>query len=165
MATPNHFLAIPPGADLSDPTRASKPPSETYKAPKLDRGSVVIERTGPDGQPLPRTRYGQNQADTPSSVGCTQAAGSDGTGLSDFDIAPRGGDPVLRKLALEGFGDQSSEDSAVADLQRKIPTNQAVPDAYGMASARSRQASYPGPDSSVPATLSDDDAQPVRKPS
>jgi len=121
MAT-KHFLSIPPGADLTSPTKASKPAQETYKAPKLDRGSVVIERTDAAGNPLPRSRYGQNQGDTPSSVGCTQAAGSDGTGLSDYDISPKGGDPVLRKLALEGFGDQSGENNAVADLQRKIDT-------------------------------------------
>lgn len=159
MATPNHFLAInskATGEDIADPTRASKPTQETYKAPKFDRGSVVIERTGPDGVPLPQSKYGQNQNAVPSSVGVTQAAGPDGTGLSDFDISPTGGDPVLKKLALEGFGDHSGEDSAVADLSRKIDIAP-FPPSFGMRSRSGESGTIPAKNGSV-------QAQPVRKP-
>jgi hypothetical protein len=157
MAT-KHFLSIPPGADLTDPTRASKPAVETYKAPKLDRGSVVIERLDPAGNPMPRSRYGQNGGDTPSSVGVTQAAGSDGTGLSDYDIAPGGGDPVLKKLALEGFGDRSGEDNAVADLQRKVSTDQ-YPTTYGQRNRSGEGAKVPSSTGSAANA-----APPIRQP-
>lgn len=123
------------GENLKDPTRAGRPTGETYKAPKLDRGSVVLQRTGPDGLPLANSGYGRNQNAVPSSVGVEQSAD-----LTDFDISPKGGDPVRASLIANGFGDRSgAEDSAVADLQRKIDITKNVPDAYGMSSNASRQ--------------------------
>lgn len=117
------------GENVANPTRAGRPVGETYKAPKLDRGSVVIQKVGPDGQPLADSNYGRNQNAVPSSVGVEQSAD-----LTDFDISPKGGDPVRASLVKIGFGDRTgAEDNAVGDLQRKIDTTPYAP-AHGMRS-------------------------------
>jgi hypothetical protein len=123
------------GENRTDPTRAGRPVGETYKSPKLDRGSVVIEKKDAAGKPLADSNYGRNQNAVPSSVGVEQS-----TTLTDFDISPKGGDPVRASLIANGFGDRSgAEDSAVADLQRKIDITKNVPDAFGMSSNAARQ--------------------------
>ncbi len=70
----------------------------------------------------------------PSSVSVEQS-----NAMTDWEGA-HNADPVLAKLTANGHGDHSAtEDGLVADLTRKIDPTRNVDDAYGMASARSRQ--------------------------
>ena len=84
----------------------------------------------------------------------------------------RGSDPVLDAIIQKGSaamsidptGDAVTAAEGVTGSQiRKIAATN-VPDAYGMASARSRQPTYPGPAQSVPDKLVEDNGEPVRKP-
>jgi hypothetical protein len=156
MATKNHHLHIEAGADVSAPTRASKPAAETYKSPRLDRGGVVLE---------PRSTlsgYGRNNASHASSCDVSQSGGTRGGGLSDIDAQLD--DPVKAALASGGVDDKSGA-GPLADLQRKISLDN-VGDAHGMSSNRQRQSG--GVEKlagkSLPATLGNNESEPVRKP-
>ncbi len=111
------------GENLTDPTRAGRP--VTLKYP-LERGLPPMKtRYGADGEPLAESWYGKNQADHPASVGVAES-----NKLTDFDATPDG-DDVLDGLARQGFGDHSAENSAVADLERKVSI-EGYPASYGM---------------------------------
>jgi hypothetical protein len=71
------------------------------------------------------------------------------------------GENVLATVVAKGTARRDS--SITSQLRDIAPGN--VPDAFGMASARSRQATYPGPRGAVPATTAKSDAQTIRKPS
>jgi len=138
----------PQGASISDPTRASKPHPETYKAPRLDKGGVVLDaKVDENGIPLAASGYGRNQATIPSSIDVKQAGGDRGRGLSDFDISPPDGDPTLALIAGQGWGDRSDSGKPIDDLQRKIDTT-AYPTTWGM----ERRGSGGSPSSTVPKT-------------
>ncbi len=137
MATPNHFLNVPPaaGEDIADPTNAGRPHPTTYKQTHhLDRGTVVWDRTNPDGTPAKDTNYGRGQSAVPSSVDVKQS-----NAMTDWEGA-HAPDPVLAQFVANGMGDRSGAVSnPIADLTRKIDPSGNVDDAYGMQSARARQ--------------------------
>jgi len=76
------------------------------------------------------------------------------------EAGERGSDAVLDHVITNGTARQ---DSSITSQLRDISSKN-VPDAWGQESARSRQATYPGPDSAMPATTKSSDAQPTRKP-
>ncbi len=86
---------------------------------------------------------------------------------ADFEASQDNAEGVRAKIASEGFSDRgAAESGSVADLQRKIDIKP-QPDAHGMQSARARQAgdtSTIGKVSTLPGSLTDDEAQPVRTP-
>ncbi len=132
MAFQGNRPKTPQGASISDPTRASKPHPETYKAPRLDKGGVVLDpKVDENGIPLAASGYGRNQATIPSSIDVKQAGGDRGRGLSDFDISPPDGDPTLALIAGQGWGDRSDSGKPIDDLQRKINID-AYPTTRGM---------------------------------
>lgn len=84
----------------------------------------------------------------------------------------QGDDPVLAAVQKFGtaamrtpeVGDDVADVRGTPDGQiRKIGATN-VPDSFGMASARSRQPTYPGAKDTIPATLGAMAEQPVRKP-
>jgi hypothetical protein len=139
------------GADVADPTRASKPAAPTYRYP-LEKGLGVLRpKASPDNPGVPLTGYGRGGA-VPSSVSVR-----DSVAMSDLDIAPPGGDPVLASLQSGGFGDRSESGAPIDDLKRKINTA-LQPQTFGMKDPNADQRK-------VPDTLvGDDNAQPARKP-
>lgn len=86
---------------------------------------------------------------------------------ADFEASKDGPEGVRAKIANEGFKDRGeAESGSVDDLSRKIAIAP-QPDAYGMESARARQAgdlSVVGKVSTLPGELTDDETQPVRQP-
>jgi hypothetical protein len=87
--------------------------------------------------------------------------------LADIDIAPPAGDSgALERLATIGMDDRSGALARpVADLSRKINPDANVADAFGSASARSRQSSsHAHTAAKVPGAITPDEGQPVRKP-
>jgi hypothetical protein len=125
IVKPAHDMAK--GANITDPTRASKPAAATYKYP-LTRGLPSLpDKVDADGNALPLSGFGRNQYSGPSSVSVNDSAT-----MSDFEnLATPKSDPVLDSLISNGHGDQSGENSAVADLQRKVSTT-GYPPAHGM---------------------------------
>jgi hypothetical protein len=67
-------------------------------------------------------------------------------------------------MSVSPTGDAVTATEGVTGSQLRDIADKNVPDHPAMASARSRQPSYPGPAGVVPATLTDDNEQPVRKP-
>lgn len=121
------------GASTVDPTRASKPAEPTYKFP-LDRGLPKIADKG-----APLTGYGRGQYAGPSSVGVNDSADMTDTP----NLATLKGDDVLQSLITNGHGDQSGENNAVADLQRKVSTDGYAP-SHGMRSRSGEGGKIPG---------------------
>jgi hypothetical protein len=122
---PAHDMAK--GADVTDPTRASKPAQPTYRYPLAKGLPALPDKLDGDGNPVPLTGYGRNQYSGPSSVGVNDSAR-----MNDFEnLATPKNDDALDSLIANGHGDQSGENSAVADLQRKIDTT-GYPAAHGM---------------------------------
>lgn len=146
------------GASVTDPTRASKPAQPTYKFPLAKGLPSLPDKLDADGNPVPLTGYGRNQFSGPSSVSVKDSAT-----MNDFEnLATPKNDEALNSLITNGHGDQSGENSAVADLQLKISTDQAVPTAFGMSK---RGASDGSPGGTVPAKTGMVASAPVRKPS
>ena len=144
------------GASAVDPTRASKPAQPTYKYPLAKGLPSLPDKLDADGNPVALTGYGRNQYGGPSSVGVNDSAR-----MNDFsNLATPKDDEVLASLIANGHGDQSGENSAVADLQRKVNTT-GYPAAHGM---RSRVADDGSPGGGIPAKLGAPSAQPARKP-
>jgi hypothetical protein len=135
---------FPKAGASADPTKKiGRPAGESYKAPKLYRGNVVLERKDAG----PNSGYGQNQAAQPSSVGVEQSAT-----LTDFDISPPDGDAARAALVARGTGPQDNElNSQTRDLP---PGN--VPDHPFMKGAA------PGP--KVPTVTGANPGQPVGQP-
>jgi hypothetical protein len=154
IVKPKHDMAK--GADVADPTRASKPTPVSYKYPLAKGLPALPDKLDGDGNSAPLTAFGRNQFSGPSSVSVRDSAD-----MTDFqNLATPKGDDVLKSLQVNGHGDQSGENSAVADLQRKIDTT-AYPAAHGMAK---RGADSGSPGGTIPATIGATSAQPVRKP-
>ena len=147
----------PKAAGPGPQTKAGvRPAGETYVASHLWRGGLVYDRKDSDGNPVKSTNYGRGQSQVPSSVGVAQSAE-----LTDFSIAPAGGDEALQSLIRQGTGVDESKAPAVASGQeRPIPPGN-VADAFGMGSARSRQPTKPA---ELPTSLANDQGEPVRKP-
>ena len=145
------------GASVTDPTRASRPNQPTYKYPLAKGLPSLPDKISADGTEAPLTGYGRGQYSGPSSVSVKDSAS-----MTDFsNLATPKNDPVLDSLIANGHGDQSGENSAVADLQRKISTDQAVPTAFGMGK---RGASDGSPGDTVPAKTGMVASAPVRQP-
>jgi hypothetical protein len=102
--------------------------------------------------------YGQNNDPNPSSIESGRRVVSP-LGQNLESSMDDGG--ALARVIAQGTARQDS--SITSQLRDIAPGN--VPDAFGMASARSRQATYPGPRGVVPATTAKSNAQPIRKPS
>jgi hypothetical protein len=109
------------GQKLQDPTRASKPSTQTYRYP-LEKGLAKLNpRVDVEGNEQPISEYGRRYSG-PSSVSVT-----DSDRMSDMDFNPSDKDEALDSLRVNGHGDQSGENNMVADLQRKIdPTGYPV---------------------------------------
>lgn len=121
------------GASVTDPTRASKPAQPSYKYPQT-RGLPSL----PD-KDAPLTGYGRNGYAGPSSVGVNDSAD-----MTDFsNLATPKNDAVLKSLQVNGHGDSSGENSAVADLERKISTT-GYPAAHGMKDPNANSPKIPG---------------------
>jgi hypothetical protein len=121
------------GASIADPTRANRPAAPTYKYPQT-RGLPSL----PD-KDAPLTGYGRNGYAGPSSVGVTDSAS-----MTDFsNLATPKNDAVLKSLQVNGHGDQSGENSAVADLQRKVDTS-GYPASHGMRNRSHEGGTAPG---------------------
>src|SRR5579862_2858927 len=115
------------GESVTDPTRASKPAKPTYRYPLAKGLPALPDKLDADGNPLPLSGYGRNQYGGPSSVGVKDSAT-----MNDYEnLATPKNDAVLDSLIANGHGDQSGENSAIADLQRKIDTTP-YPPAHGM---------------------------------
>lgn len=128
MTTINRPSRDAQGADATDPTRASKPAAPSYTYPRAAGVPKLPDKIAADGSQAPLTGYGQNQYGGPSSVSVNDSAT-----VNDFsNLATPKDDTVLASLIANGHGDQSGEDSAVADLQRKIDPTQKVPTTFGM---------------------------------
>lgn len=117
--------------------------------------------------------YGENRYGGPSSVNPGQTVESRlATDLRTTSAAGADGGDVLETIQKFGSaamrnplpGDSVEDVKGTPASQTRDISDKNVPDAFGMASARPRQPSYPGPAATVPATLADDNAQPVRKP-
>lgn len=144
------------GASVTDPTRASKPAQPTYRYPLAKGLPALPDKLDADGNAVPLTGYGRNQYSGPSSVSVRDSAT-----MNDYEnLATPKNDPVLDSLIANGHGDQSGENSAVADLQRKIDTTEYTA-TYGH---RHRGAADGSPGDKVPAETSASDSAPVRKP-
>lgn len=118
------------GADMTDPTRASKPAAPTYTYPVAKGLPKLPDKMDAAGNPVPLTGYGQNQYSGPSSVSINDSAT-----MNDFkNLATPKNDEVLASLIANGHGDQSEGD-AVADLKRKIDVK-GYPPAFGMRNRR-----------------------------
>ena len=152
---PAHDMAK--GASVTDPTRASKPAQPTYRYPLAKGLPRLPDKLDADGNPVPLTGYGRNQFSGPSSVSVKDSAT-----MNDFEnLATPKSDEALDSLIANGHGDQRGENSAVADLQRKISTDQAVPTAFGMGK---RGAADGSPGGTMPAKTGAPVSAPVRKP-
>jgi hypothetical protein len=115
------------GESIADPTRASKPAQPTYKYPLAKGLPALPDKLDGDGNPVPLTGYGRGQYSGPSSVSVNDSAR-----MNDFEnLATPKNDAALDSLIANGHGDQSGENNAVADLQRKIDTT-GYPPAHGM---------------------------------
>lgn len=121
-----------------------------------------------------KSGYGQNSYSGPSSL---TPMDDSNRGVSPLAAnmkaaSEKGSDPVLDAIISKGSaamsidptGDAVTATEGVLGSQLRKIADGNVPDSFGMSSARKRQPSYPGPDSSVPGSLTDDNAQPVRKP-
>jgi hypothetical protein len=151
---PAHDMAK--GASVTDPTRASKPAQPTYRYPLAKGLPALPDKLDGDGNPAPLTGYGRGQYGGPSSVGVNDSAH-----MTDFEnLATPKNDPVLASLIANGHGDQSGENSAVADLQRKIDTTGYAP-AHGM---RSRVADDGSPGGGILAKLGASSAPLPKRP-
>jgi hypothetical protein len=127
------------GASVVDPTRASKPAAPTYRYPLAKGLPALPDKLDADGNAVPLTGYARNQFSGPSSVSVTDSAS-----MNDYDnLATPKNDAALRSLQVNGHGDQSGENSAVADLQRKIDTT-GYPAAHGMRSRSGEGGTVPG---------------------
>jgi hypothetical protein len=115
------------GESIADPTRASKPAQPTYKYPLAKGLPALPDKLDGDGNPVPLTGYGRGQYSGPSSVSVNDSAR-----MNDFEnLATPKNDAALDSLIANGHGDQSGENNAVSDLQRKIDTT-GYPAAHGM---------------------------------
>jgi len=126
------------GASTVDPTRASKPAEPTYKFPLTKGLPTLPDKTGPDGESAPLTGYARGQYGGPSSVSV-----GDSADMTDFQNLAQNPDPVLKSLQVNGHGDQSGENNAVSDLQRKIDT-MGYPPAHGARSRNGEGGKIPG---------------------
>lgn len=113
------------GAPMDPTKKIGRPAGETYKSPKLDRGSVVLDRADAG----PRSNYGRGQSAIASSVGVEQSAH-----VMDFDASPS--DAARDALISRGI---SKQDNEFNTQTRSLDPKGNVPDAFGMASARTRQ--------------------------
>jgi len=152
---PAHDMAK--GASVTDPTRASRPAGPSYRYPLAKGLPSLPDKLDADGNPVPLTGYARNQYSGPSSVSVADSAS-----MNDFEnLATPKGDAVLKSLQVNGHGDQSGENSAVADLQRKVDTT-GYPPAHGMAK---RGADSGSPGGVIPSTIGATSAPVARKPS
>jgi hypothetical protein len=115
--------------------------------------------------------YGENRYGGPSSVPPGQTVESRlATDLRTTSAA--GGDDVLETIQKFGSaamrnplpGDDVEDVKGAPASQLRDISDKNVPDAFGMESARKRQPTYPGPSATVPGSLTNDNAAPVRKP-
>lgn len=91
---------------------------------------------------------------------------------ADMSVNNDDSDPVLNTIRQHGTaamvpdptGDNVESVRGTPATQLRKIGNKNVADAFGMASARSRQPSYPGPKTQIPGALTDDQSEPVRKP-
>ena len=121
-----------------------------------------------------KSGYGQNNYAGPSSLTPLDDSNK-GVSLLAANMKEAGevgSDPVLDAIVKAGTaamnvtptGDAvTAAEGVVGSQLRKIGKGN-VPDAFGMASNRSRQPTYPGPKETIPATLGAMAEQPVRKP-
>src|ERR1039458_1931377 len=113
-----HKKMDPTKGQKNDPTQAAAPSTQKYRFP-IEKGLARLDpKTGADGEPLALTEYGRRFS------GPTSVAVADSDAMSDFDIAPTGGDAALANLKTAGHGEQS--DNAISDQLRKVdPTGYA----------------------------------------
>jgi hypothetical protein len=133
-------------------------------APGDAAATGMPKSVAPDVISAPRAAhsgYGQNAYAGPSSLTPMDDSNKGVSPLAANIKAAgeRGSDAVLDSIVANGTRLDSSISSQLRDI---APNN--VPDHPSMASARSRQATYPGARGALPATTAKSDAQPVRKP-
>jgi hypothetical protein len=154
----------PPGAPatLKQGTRPVAR-GETYKS-DLTKGTLARGGLGPvrkdpiTGADQSRTGYGQNNFSGASSAGVVESSK-----LSDLDITVQ--DEALDKLVRQGVG-VKVEDAPVGDLtgQERPISADPFPPSYGAARQQDPDKVF-GKATSLPAGATDNETQPVRKPS
>lgn len=113
-----------------------------------DKNAGPVSTPAPTGEQLRSTSYGRGKYGA-NAYGGPSSADPGKTITSGFDVG--GNDDVMKRIQSQGL--RSDAAAPVADQLRKVGDRN-VPDATGMASARSRQASsHSGDAAKVPDRL------------